>query len=327
MNSTRAQALLGADRTAATDGPRPRGATSIVQVIPARYPYRWIGGSIALLLCVWGLYTVATSPNITWSVVAAYILNGTILEGMRLTIVLTIVSLTVGVILGTVLATMRLSNNPVLQVISSAYITTFRGTPLLIQIIFWFNIALVVPVIRIGWPQAGFGFETQTNVIMTAMTAAILALGLNEAAYMAEIVRGGIISVPKGQDEAASSLGLTKRQAMWRVVLPQAVRAIVPPTGNQLIIVLKNTSLVSVIAARELLTATQQIYSTNFYTIELLIVAAGWYMVMTAVATILQGYLESRLEYSLRSRTHPFHKRFVRSLLSIGRKNYMEVRG
>lgn len=301
--------------------------TSVVRVIPARYPYRWIGGIVALALCAWALSGIATSPNISWTVVASYLFDNTILEGMRLTVVLALVSLTIGIILGTVLATMRLSSNPVLQVISGAYIAIFRGTPLLIQIIFWFNIALVVPVISIGWPASGFGFETPTNTIMTAMTAAVLALGLNEAAYMAEIVRGGIISVPKGQDEAASSLGLVRRQTMWRVILPQAVRAIVPPTGNQLIIVLKNTSLVSVIAARELLTATQQIYSTNFYTIELLIVAAAWYMVMTAIATMLQGYLESRLEYSLRSRSHPFHKRFLRSLTSFGKKSYLEVRG
>lgn len=297
-----------------------------MQVVPPKHIHRWISGLVVAAFMAVAAWTLATSPNIAWKVVGEYFFNGTLMEGMRLTIVLALVALVVGVVLGTIVATMRLSSNPVLQALASGYIAVFRGTPLLIQIIFWYNIALVVPRLTVGWPEAGFGLSMSTNTIMTPLAAAILALGLNEAAYMAEIVRGGILSIPKGQDEAASSLGLNPRQTMWRVVLPQAIQSIIPPTGNQLIVLLKNTSLVSVIAARELLTAAQQIYSQTFFTIELLIVAATWYLVMTTVATIGQSYLESRFEYNQRSRETPFLHKLWQSATTIGRPKYMEIK-
>lgn len=317
-------------------GPRPAVSGQItaakpsetirVRVIQRRHPMRWLSGAAVGLMLFLGGIAVAQSPNISWSTVAEYFFDGTILEGLKLTIILSVVSLLVGIMLGTLLATMRLSSNPVFEMIAVGFIAVFRGTPLLIQIIFWFNIALVIPVVTIGWPDAGLGVQYNMNTLMTPAVAAILALGLNESAYMAEIVRGGIISVPRGQEEAATALGLTQRQAMWRVVLPQAVRSIVPPTGNQMIIMLKNTSLVSVIAAREILTAAQQIYSTNFYTIELLLVAAGWYLVMTAVATVGQSFLEKKLDYSQRNRRSTLSERALAGLRSLAIRHEMEVK-
>lgn len=297
-----------------------------VQVVPPRHVGRWLTGLVTATLMALLIWGVATAPNIAWNVVGEYFFNGTLMEGMRLTIVLALVALVVGVVLGTIVATMRLSSNPVLQSIASGYIAVFRGTPLLIQIIFWYNIALVVPNLTLGWPAEGLGISVPTNTLMTPTVAAILALGLNEAAYMAEIVRGGVLSIPKGQEEAANSLGLNPKQTMWRVVLPQAVRSIIPPTGNQLIVLLKNTSLVSVIAARELLTASQQIYAQNFYTIELLIVAAFWYLTMTTVATIGQSYLERQFEYTQRSRETPFLQKLWQTTTTIGRPKYMEIK-
>lgn len=297
-----------------------------VRVVAPRHIGRWVVGVVVLALVAVGVWTVASSPNIRWDVVWDHLTFPSLMQGMQLTIVLALASLVVGAALGTVVATMRLSKNPVLQAVASAYIAVFRGTPLLIQIIFWYNISLVIPTLTVGWPDSGFGYSVATNAVMSPTIAAILALGLNEAANMAEIVRGGVLSVPKGQEEAAASLGIKPRQTMWRVVLPQAVRSIIPPTGNQFIILLKNTSLVSVIATRELLTAAQQVYAQNFFTIELLIVAAFWYLVMTTVATWLQGLLERRFEYNQRSRPESGAQRFWRMLTGIGRPTYREIK-
>ncbi len=184
---------------------------------------------------------------------------------------------------------MRLSPNAIVSGFASLYIWFFRGTPLLVQIIFWFNIQLFIPSIDIG------SIHFDTNSIITAFVAALLALSLNEAAYMAEIMRGGLMAVDSGQQEAAKALGYTPTQAMLRIIFPQALRVIIPPIGNQTISMLKTTSLVSVVAAQDLLTRAQNIYAKNFLIIELLIVASIWYLVMTTVASSLQYMIERRL--------------------------------
>jgi len=196
-----------------------------------------------------------------------------------------------GLVLGLVLASMRLSVNPVLRTVSWFYIWLFRGTPLLVQIIFWFNIALVLPTVGIGIPGTEYWWSVNTSTLVTTSVAAVLALGLNEGAYMAEIVRAGIQVVDYGQTEAGLALGMKKGLVFRLIVLPQAMRAIIPPTGNELISMLKNTSLVSVIAAQELLTKAQGIYSMNLLTIELLIVAAVWYLIVTSVLNVGQYYI------------------------------------
>jgi polar amino acid transport system permease protein len=202
------------------------------------------------------------------------------------TLALTVASMLAGVLLGAVFAVMRMSENPVLRALSWAYTWFFRGTPVLVQIIFWFNLALLFPALGI------FGMEVSTNTLITPFIAAVLALGLNEGAYMSEIVRAGILAIDPGQSEAAQALGLTRSQTMRRIVLPQAMRVIIPPTGNEAISMLKLTSLVSVIAAQDLLTRAQQIYSRNFLVIELLIVVSLWYLLVTSVASVGQYYLE-----------------------------------
>src|SRR3989440_4243630 len=207
----------------------------------------------------------------------------------------------IGVILGVVLAVMRLSPNPLVSGSSWLYIWFFRGTPVLVQLLFWYNVAALYPhQLSLGLPWIPFvGLPHQfvhinPNTAITPLSAAILGLGLNEAAYMAEIVRAGILSVDEGQTEAAQALGLTRLQTMRRIVLPQAMRVILPPTGNETISTLKNTSLVSVIAVTELLYSAQQIYDVNFKTIPLLIVASIWYLVMTSVAYVGQYFIERR---------------------------------
>jgi polar amino acid transport system permease protein len=185
-----------------------------------------------------------------------------------------------------------LSPNPLLAGASWTYIWFFRGTPVLVQLLFWFNLAFLYPRISLGVPFGPSFAHANANDVISALTAAILGLGLNEGAYMAEIVRAGILSVEHGQVEAAQALGMTRAQTMRRIVLPQAMRVIIPPTGNETISMLKTSSLASVITVTELLYAVQLIYSVNFKTIPLLIVASIWYLIMTSVLTVGQYYLE-----------------------------------
>jgi polar amino acid transport system permease protein len=296
------------------EAPGERTHGELIRAVPARYPGRWIVGAIVLALTIFLVQAIVASPNIDWGQVGHYLTYHTILKGILLTIELTFIAMAIGVLGGILLAIMRLSANPVLRAISWVYIWFFRGTPLLIQIIFWFNISLIFPRIILVIPGTDFGYRETTNALVSATVAAILALGLNEAAYMAEIVRGGLNSVDQGQEEAASSIGLNRWQTMRLVILPQAIRTIIPPTGNEFIGMLKNTSLVSVIAARELLTAAQQIYAQNFETIELLIVASIWYLVLTSIQTYFQGILERRTEVSLRTRSESMPRQLWNSL-------------
>jgi polar amino acid transport system permease protein len=264
------------------------------KIIPARnWGQRIVATS--LVAAVAGLlFMVGTSRHITWSAIPQYVFDATILDGIRLTILFTVLSMIISIFAGAVLATMRLASNPVISGFSSLYSWFFRGTPLLVQIIFWFNIQLFIPSIDIA------GFHLDTNTIVTAFVAALLALSLNEAAYMAEIIRGGLLAVDSGQHEAAKALGYTPVQSMLRIIFPQALRVIIPPIGNQTISMLKTTSLVSVVAAQDLLTRAQNIYARNFLIIELLIVASIWYLVMTTIASIVQYAIERRLGKSTR---------------------------
>jgi polar amino acid transport system permease protein len=241
------------------------------------------------------VYAVATAPTLRWDVVQYWLTNDRILSGVVSTIELTVIAMAMGVVLGVILAVMRLSANPVVSGVSWVYLWFFRGTPVYVQILFWGNISLLFPTLGIGLPFGGPSlFHANINSIVTPFVAAVLGLGLNEAAYMAEIVRAGIISVEHGQTEAAQALGMTRIQVMRRIVLPQAMRVIIPPTGNETISMLKTTSLVSAVAFQELLYSAQLIYAVNFRTLELLIVASIWYLVMTSILTVGQFYIERR---------------------------------
>lgn len=237
-------------------------------------------------------HTLVTNPRFGWHYVGEYFFAAPILHGVTLTLELTFVSMLIGILLGVCLAIMRLSTNPILSGSAWLFLWFFRGTPVFVQIIFWYNISALYPRIGLGLPFGPQVVHGSANSLITSLVAALLALGLNEAAYYAEIVRAGILSVDHGQLEAAQSLGMRRLQLMRKVVLPQAMRVIVPPTGNETISMLKTSSLVSVIAVAELLYSAQEIYAANYQTIPLLIMASLWYLVMTTVLTVGQYYVE-----------------------------------
>ena len=264
-------------------------------IVRLRHPGRWVAAAILAVLAAMFVHFVATSPKLHLDLVAGYLFERSILRGLLLTLELTIVAMLVGVVLGTALAIMRLSHNPLLRAVSAGYVWLFRGTPILVQLLFWFFLGTVLPQISIGIPFGPSFASVPTNTLITQFTAAILGLGLNEAAYMAEIVRAGIGSVDRGQTEAAHALGMSPWVTYRRVVLPQAARLIVPPTANETISMLKLTSLVLVIGLPELMTTAQLIYGRNFQQIPLLIVASLWYLVLTTVLTFVQTRIERRM--------------------------------
>ncbi len=243
--------------------------------------------SLAILAVVALLgWLIVMSGAIRWQTVWTYLFAPPVLAGFLVTLELTVLSMLIGVALGIAAALMVRSRVRSISWVGKAYIWFFRGTPVLVQLIFWFNMSLVFPTI-------GFGTWTlPTNDVITPFVAALLGLGINEGAYMSEIFRAGLDSVDKGQTEAGLASGMTPSQVMRRVVLPQALIVITPPTGNQAIGMLKTTSLVSVIAAQDLLTKVQHIYATNYQVIDLLIVACFWYLLATSVATWGQSKLE-----------------------------------
>lgn len=259
-----------------------------VKAVPVRHWGQWVSAVVVIGLVVALIYSIAGNDNVQWSVVQQYLFDDTVLEGMWVTVWLTIASMALGIVLGIVVAVMRLSSNRVLSTVSWFYIWLFRGTPVLVQLLIWFNLALF-------FPRIGFGpLSTDTNQLIKPLVAALLALALNEAAYMAEVVRGGILSVDHGQYEAAAALGMSRGRIMRRIVLPQAMRVIIPPTGNETITMLKTTSLVLVVGAGDLLSRTSAIGARNFATIEMLLVASFWYVVLTSVSSYGQYHLERR---------------------------------
>ncbi|HEY3504182.1 MAG TPA: amino acid ABC transporter permease [Actinocatenispora sp.] len=283
-------------------------------------PGRWLAAAVAALFLAWLAYTIVVSPNLHWDIVVANQFDHRILRGLWVTIALTVVSMTFGVLLGVLTAVMQLSSNVVLRAAASLYTWFFRGTPLLVQLIFWFNFALVFPQIGIGLPFGGPKLiEWQTNALITPFVAGLLGLTINEGAYMSEIVRAGINAVDPGQREAAEALGMSHAQVLRRVVLPQAMRVIIPPTGNQFISMLKTTSMVSVIAGADLLTVAQHIYLDNFEVIALLIVASVWYLLLTTIASVGQHFVEKRFNRGHDGRTRLSH-RIGRNLLPFPRR-------
>ena len=256
--------------------------------MPLRHPWRWVSAALVVGAIVWVIYKFAASPNIEWGVVGDYMFSSTILKGLGLTLVLTVLVMIASIVLGVLVALMRMSENPVLSGLAWLYVWLGRAIPPLVLILLWFNLAIVFPTLGVG------GFSTETNNVLTPFVAALTAMTLAEAPFIGEIVRGGLLSVDEGQREAALALGMREGLVVRRIVLPQAMRAIVPPLGNELVTVLKGTSLVSVIAAQELLTSAQNIYATSFQVVELLSVATIWYIFLTSIAMAGQRRLELR---------------------------------
>jgi polar amino acid transport system permease protein len=265
-----------------------------IKAVPVRHPGRWVAAAVIVFLAVAVINSIATNPRFEWSVVRQYLTSHLIVHAVWVTIELTVLAMVIGIALGVVFAVMRLSPNPLVSGASWLYIWFFRGTPVLVQILFWYNISALFPRFSVGIPFGPEFFHFSANSVISTFVAGVLALGLNEAAYMAEIVRAGIISVEEGQTEAAQSLGMGRLLTLRRVVLPQAMRVVIPPTGNETISMLKTSSLVSAIALAppELLGASQNIYDRTFQVIPLLIVASIWYLALTTVLTIGQYYLE-----------------------------------
>jgi polar amino acid transport system permease protein len=273
----------------------PSGAADFRDVATAHTPFRtgrlalWI--VIALVVVDFG-WIIAANDNFGWPVIAKYFFDPTVIKGLYVSLGLTVIAMILGVALGLVIAIMRMSEDRLASSFASLFIWFFRGTPLLVQLIFWYNMSTLFPAISISIPFGPTLASWDTNSVITPMTAAIVGLALNEAAYMAEIIRGGLLSVDRGQAETAQAFGMTKGRALWRIIIPQAMRSIVPPTGNQLISMIKATSLVSVIAMADLLYSVQSIYNRTFEIIPMLMVAVIWYLLITSVLNIGQSYIE-----------------------------------
>lgn len=284
----------------------PAPSAELLQAVPVRHVGRTVAAVLVAIVVLSVLWSLAKNPNLDWPTIGQYLFAELTLRGIVVTITLTVVSMVIGIIGGVGVAVMRLSDNYVLRWVALAYVWFFRGTPVLVQIIFWGYLGAFYPRTTVGIPFTDVVFfDERTSTLVTATTAAILALGLNEIAYAAEIVRGGITSVAPGQREAAASLGLSPAVTMRKVVLPQAMRVIVPPMGNEVITMLKTTALVSVIAGKDLLTNLQQAYAQNFRVIPLLVVASLWYLAMVTVLSIAQSRLEKRFGRGFSSSRSP----------------------
>ncbi len=283
------------------------------EVVPLRHPWRWVAVIVVALIFAALVQSAAGNPNYQWAVVRHYLFAAPVLMGLYHTIYLTILSMLIGISLGIVVALMRLSDNPVISTAASLYTWFFRGVPVLVQLLFWFFLSALIPRMGIGIPFGPIFVSVPTNAVINKLGAALLGLGLSEAAYMAEIVRSGVLSVPVGQTEAAKTIGMSRLMMMWRIILPQALRIIIPPTGNETIGMLKNTTLVIVIAYTDLLTSVSIIYARNYKTIPLLIVACFWYLLVTTVLMMLQARIEKRYGrgFNPRGRQAGFGARFL----------------
>jgi polar amino acid transport system permease protein len=273
-----------------TDSPqRPE----TIRAVAVRHPGRWIAAAVVLLYSAALVRSVATNDRFEWGTVRHYLFDHRIISGLLVTLELTAIAMLIGVVLGALAAVMRMSMNKLVSGAASFYIWFFRGTPVLVQLLIWFNIGALYPRISLGIPWiAPDLIHGSANHMITPFRAVILGFGLNEGAYMAEIVRAGILSVDSGQSEAAHALGMSRLQTMRRIVLPQAMRVIIPPTGNETISMLKTTSIAVVVAYKELTYAATLIYSVNYKVIPLLLTVSIWYLAVTSVLYVGQYYLE-----------------------------------
>ncbi|MFC7405708.1 amino acid ABC transporter permease [Georgenia alba] len=275
--------------TAAAAGPRT------VDVAAARSrvnPWRIVGTVVLAVVALAVIAFLVTNERFEWHVVAEYLFHPSVLLGLVMSVLLTVIGMVLGSILGTVLAAGQLSSFVPARVASIVFVGFFRGVPPLVQLIFWFNLAYLLPRISIGLPGGPELFGWSTNDLITPLTAAIIGLSLHEAAYMAEIIRAGILSIDQGQRDAAAAMGFSRWHTFSRIVLPQAMRVIIPPTGSQVIALLKGTSLVSVIAMGDLLHSVQVIYNRTYEVVPMLIVAVVWYLVVVTLLTLVQRRVE-----------------------------------
>ena len=288
--------MQGAMAISSTLAPRlsetPGDSTDVATARHRTSPLRWCVTVLLVLMALQVVYFMFTNPRFEWAVVGKYLFSANVLQGLGTTLLLTVVAMVVGTVIGTIAALALLSDFKPGRVAAQTYLWAFRGTPLLIQLIFWYNLAYLVPKITLGVPFMAPFAEWSTNAVITPFLAALLGLGLAEGAYMTEIVRAGLSSVDTRQHDAARALGMTPAKAFFRIIFPQAMRFIIPPTGNQVIGMAKATALVSVIAMNDLLHSVQIIYNRTYEIVPLLLVAVFWYL---AVITLLYAF-QSRLE-------------------------------
>lgn len=268
-------------------GDRPR-------FVSRREPWNWLLTTVVLVLLAMLGNSLVTNKAFQWPVVWHYLFNDRILTGLALTVELTVLAMIIGFVVGMVLALMRLSSNKLLVGISWTYIWVFRSVPVLVQLLVWYNFGALYPRLSIDIPFGPELISGATNSLITPITAALLGLGLSQAAYTAEVIRAGVLAVPKGQIRAALALGMRKGMVYRRVILPQAMKVIIPPIGNEVISMTKNTSLVSVLALAELLYSAQLIYAENYETLPLLFVASIWYLAVVSVLSVGQAFLERK---------------------------------
>jgi polar amino acid transport system permease protein len=272
----------------------PSTGPAAIDAVPLRHPWRWAAAVVIVVLAALFLYGAATNPAYRWTIYAEYLFNDRIMLGVWNTLQLTVYSMVLAIVLGVVLAVMRLSPNPVFRSVSWVYLWIFRGTPIYVQLAFWGLIPTIYANIQLGVPFGPSFFHLNLQALSIPFILAMLGLALNEAAYMAEIIRAGISSVPEGQSEASTALGMSWGMTMRRTVLPQAMRVIIPPTGNEVISMLKTTSLVTAVPyAFDLYSiATREIAARTFEPVPLALVAVAWYLLMTSILMVGQYYLE-----------------------------------
>jgi len=271
----------------------PPTGPAAIDAVPLRHPWRWVASTVILILVGLFIYGAATNEAYGWGTFGKYILDERIVKGVWITIQLTVWSMLLAIVVAVILAVMRLSPNPVLRSVSWVYLWIFRGTPVFVQLVFWGLIPTIYKNIQLGIPFGPTFFHLNIQNLSMYFLLAILGLGFNEAAYLAEIIRAGISSVPEGQSEASTALGMSWLMTMRRTVLPQAMRVIIPPTGNEFIGQLKTTSLaVAVPFTLDLFGKQRDIASVIFQPIPMLLVAAAWYLLITSILMVGQFYLE-----------------------------------
>lgn len=270
-----------------------RGRPEAIKAVPVRHPGRWVGAAVVLVLAAMAVNSLITNPNWNWPLISEWIFAPPIIRGVGVSLLLTVLAMVIGVVLGLILAIMRLSPNPVLTSVAWVYIWLFRGTPVYVQLFMWGNILALYSVLSLGIPFGPEFFTFDMKVLIPTFVAALLGLSLNEGAYMAEIVRAGLLSVDEGQTEAATALGMSRMQTLRRIVVPQAMRVIVPPTGNETISMLKTTSLVTVVPlSTELFAQASNIGTRLFQPFAMAVMASLWYLAMTSVLMVGQFYIE-----------------------------------
>ncbi len=293
--------------------PTPGRSTDPITAVPVRYPERWVAAGVVLVLAAMFVNMLVTNPAFNWPFMLEHMFSDPVLRGVWVTLSATVLSMIIGILLGVILAVMRLSGNPILVSVSWLYTWFFRGVPRLVLAVLFGNIAILYSTIHIGLPFDNYWmpmlglegdarfFAIDARTLLTGYTAGLLALSLSEGAYMAEIIRAGLQSVDKGQTEAAQALGMSRSKIMRRITLPQAMRVVIPPTGNETIAMLKDTALLAYVPVTiELFYQLQAVGTRTYQIFPMLVAACLWYLAITSVLMVGQYFIERRFSRSER---------------------------